>query len=250
MQAEQLVSDNLIAALSVRSDAMLTGSFLWPKVFSSLINANDAQESDLKQIIRFEENLLAEFKPTVNCIEDIYMPYLDEHCSPNPVGWFTEKSSEISGLSENPKVLFSIGATGASLESFAKAFEQIPNTVQLFGDEKIASHVERVERFSFEAKDFHSLDAIICRPGIGILTDAITYGVPVLMLFENDNAEMLHNALQAEKLGMGLAINLMQPELVPEMLERILEEKTAFNYAERARINGADDCANAILKNL
>ena len=75
-------------------------------------------------------------------------------------------------------------------------------------DQSLYAAVEHSDfkRFDFSDNSFQQLDWIICRPGMGILTDAVQYGIPVGALYETD-AEMQHNAQRIEHLQLGLNIS-------------------------------------------
>lgn len=249
MQTEVLVSDNLVCALAIREDTVLTGSFLWPDILR-VHASSDASAVDLCKLVAFEESLLKRIRPVINCIADIYMPYLEEFCEPNKLGWFCEEQLAVKPVNEFPNVLFTIGLTGTSLNKFKAAFKILPTCLNIYGDDKLAHTIEGTKQFSFKPEDFRKLDAIVCRPGIGILTDAISYGVPVLMLYDEGNIEMAHNALRAEHLGMGRAINLDHIERLAETLFELFADKQKYNYAQVAPINGADTCATFILNRL
>ena len=45
---------------------------------------------------------------------------------------------------------------------------------------------------------------MIARAGIGAITDAVTYSVPILAVGENENPELVFNAQKVESLGFGI----------------------------------------------
>ena len=73
----------------------------------------------------------------------------------------------------------------------------VKNWNKLF--KKINIFNERVRLFSFTDNDFIKLNAIVCRPGIGILTDCIKYNIPPIAIDDNTNLEISNNALKVER---------------------------------------------------
>ena len=66
---------------------------------------------------------------------------------------------------------------------------------------------ERVKEFSFKKESFYGIDLMICRPGVGSITDAVSFEIPMLVIDEPEDAEITFNSQQIKKIGFGVAVN-------------------------------------------
>src|SRR5690606_17177773 len=106
--------------------------------------------------------------------------------------WFCERDDHPStetNAGRNKNIL----VTGGGTSSLTKQLVQIALELQHREDARIfvdsllyASMHDKsaVEKFAFTADAFRALDWIVCRPGLGILTDAVKYKIAVCVLKE------------------------------------------------------------------
>ena len=85
---------------------------------------------------------------------------------------------------------------------------------------------KKVSLFDFSHQAYRSCKLVICRPGIGTLTDCVSYGIPILAHGENDNLEMIHNSSIVEHLEVGRDISSANPEDIAKLLNEILYSNT------------------------
>ncbi|HAA17525.1 MAG TPA: hypothetical protein DCP28_01645, partial [Cytophagales bacterium] len=103
---------------------------------------------------------------------------------------------------------------------------------EIWGPDRMVQPEDPFQPFDFSPTRWRTLDAVVCRPGIGTLSDAISHGVPVLALEEPENPEMWHNAQQVKALGMGEALSLDALNQLPEVLTKLLEPSAFEGYQE------------------
>ena len=124
--------------------------------------------------------------------------------------------------------------------------------IKLF--KKINIFNERVRLFSFTDNDFIKLNAIVCRPGIGILTDCIKYNIPPIAIDDNTNLEISNNALKVERQKIGISIkieknrnNLVVSSHILSFLNNNKEIDNIRNRIKKQKCNGSDFVANFLL---
>jgi UDP:flavonoid glycosyltransferase YjiC (YdhE family) len=64
----------------------------------------------------------------------------------------------------------------------------------------------KANNFSFLHEDFSLLRAVICRPGIGIISTCIQNKIPLLAIDDLSNDEISHNSYLIEEIGLGKRI--------------------------------------------
>ncbi len=82
------------------------------------------------------------------------------------------------------------------------------------------------KQFGFKDIDFLNVKAVFCRPGMGILNDCISYGIPIFAL-EDDNLELIHNANTIQKLHLG---HLIPKNVSLETINQLLKMETLLHY--------------------
>ncbi|HYG16771.1 MAG TPA: hypothetical protein VEC12_13525 [Bacteroidia bacterium] len=204
LSASQLViSDNYTAPLGLFAKVALMGSFLWHNILQN--TGNDGQ------VINFEKQVLDEAgKPPMICQAGMAMPAVLNQTQALPMPWFCERvEGQPEKTTNTGNILVTGGGTTLSdavlLECLAELIKKTGLTV--FTDSKLFNKSRDaglpLTKFSYTDEDFAALDMIVCRPGIGILTDAVKYKVPVMCMAESGNPEMDFNSLRVNELGIG-----------------------------------------------
>lgn len=198
-EPDRVVSDNLVGVLRERKDTILMGSFFWGDVLTG--------KPVIEEIARFENELLRQHTPEMIGVEDIAMPGVRERTRFTGLPWFCEPypaGLKDDALKSGRQVLVTGGGTnvlGTILEPLATELAA-DSRLQVFVDKKLGEANPALRQFSFASRDFQQLDWIICRPGAGILTEAVRYRIPLCTLAD-DNIEINHNAKCVERLGIG-----------------------------------------------
>ena len=106
--------------------------------------------------------------------------------------------------------------------------------------------------FGFNHIDFKKIDLIIGRPGIGTLTDCVTYSIPIFGVGEPDNLEIQHNLSKIESSSFGFNISLKN-ENINLLIEKI-QSDGSFQHFQKKLINkeknGLSEIANFITKKI
>ena len=102
-------------------------------------------------------------------------------------------------------------------------------------EKRIAKHLRA---FGFSAEDYASCSVVVCRPGVGTITECLAQATPMITIHEPGNKEMEHNSRILEQLGVGinvgpeLSCNRMQNAVV-ECLERSAEMQLRATTLDR-----------------
>lgn len=201
-----IISDNQIGPLIIGKRVVLMGSFLWPFLTLSEKNVK------LIEVQNHEKEMLKEISPECLCVKDMVMPDLSITKQIH-LPWFCDKHilRNKSYVKENEfNILLTGGGTEMLTNSLISIFIKL-NSIDyfnLFVDSNLYKSLKHIgldpQIFSFKEENFNKLDLIICRPGLGILTDVVKYNIPICALPEKNNKEIMHNFAKVESLGIGI----------------------------------------------
>lgn len=204
-QPERIVSDNLAGILNYYPAANLMGSFLWCDILPDVYPEHEG----IKRICKFEGELLTEKRPALLGVDDMVMKTARDKTTFVGLPWFCSKAPREPNISASPrKILIAGGGTGKASQTLLEIAVALcrEREFDIAVDRSLHIYSQRLLRmFDFAASSFSSLDCILCRPGMGILTDAVKYGVPICVVDDVD-PEMKHNAARVEALGIGIRI--------------------------------------------
>lgn len=239
-KSDLLVSDNLAGVLARRQDAILEGSFLWNNVMTDLPGRTD----ELNKIIEFENDLLQKATPEMICNEDFVMPAILEQTNYKKFAWTCEdlKIGEniISKRIDEIKIFLTGGGTGSIDNDFEQIISKLSGfkNVSIYTDNKLfnlySERYNNLIKFGFSDEEFSMLSFVICRPGIGILTDCVKYSLPVVPLAnlnEENNKEMKFNYNKLLELNLGITFNALLEFLSNTNLD--LYEQIFHSLSER-----------------
>jgi hypothetical protein len=224
--ADLVLSDNLAGVLELRPDTVLMGSFLW----SDVLEEAHPENARVSEFVDWERRLLADCRPPMLCVGALAMPGVVERTQAVPLPWMRTGAGRPDirrkgAPRSTPRVAVLIGATGAAdslaadiATSLLARGAEVSLPLELF--ERLAGRVG-AHLFRFEDADFLACDLALCRPGLGAIHDCLYYGLPMALTPEAFNAEMRHNGLRIESLGLGIYLHdLRDPG---EIAGRILE---------------------------
>jgi UDP-N-acetylglucosamine:LPS N-acetylglucosamine transferase len=211
----------------------LLGSFLWHDVAR-------IEDQERVEIIESEISLLKQIETSMICLEPMAMPGVLEQTNAITVPWMTLTQIDVS-LNDLKRIhiLFTGGGTGLINDKLAAvALElaaQNPNW-SIYLDAKLfnltrKSNNGQLNKFNFSQEEFALLDAIVCRPGVGILTDCAQYRIPVLAIGDEENQEIKHNTARVQEMGVGIGIDLIQqhPRITAETVMTLVNSKESLN---------------------
>jgi hypothetical protein len=251
--SELIISDNHVLPLSLFDRVLLMGSFLWH-------DATVPSTGEAKEIIAYERELLRSKPSSLICLGDMVMPSLANQVSLLKQGWFTQRSDLPKKGSNGLKVLVTGGGTeliNKQLLSLTLLLSEQHRHIEFFLDSKLYGSGKNLNSqfnlFSFSEDDFASLDFVICRPGIGILTDCVRYSIPAIVLNDGFNHEINHNAKRVNELGIGIGldINERNSSEVAEKIGSVIKDKefkeNCINQLRSREVNGAISASEVII---
>ncbi|HYE77273.1 MAG TPA: hypothetical protein VEI97_04730, partial [bacterium] len=210
--ADLVLSDNLGGVLSLRPDAVLMGSFLW----SDVLAAAHPDDPAVTAFVGRERSLLASHRPPMLCVGDMAMPGVLARSDAVPLPWMPQSPPlpPIPGRSDRGRRVAVLGGrTGVLDELLARVAtslseagldvavpEPVPQPAHRPAPE--VDREGRLQPFGFTAADFASSDVVVCRPGVGTVTDCVGQRVPMVVLHEAGNVELAHNAARLADMGV------------------------------------------------
>ena len=171
---DYVISDNIVGILKYRPDAIICGSFLWRDV------------------------LLHKFGP--NKISDLDSELIEKH---NPI-IITNKYAETGTIKEyNNKVQFGFGCNKIKYKE-NKIEEVLTLRPSL---DYLSSYTDFFKTLNIKTTDdFTKTEniALMCRPGLGIITHCIENNIPLIALYDKDDSiEIIELAKIVENLKIG-----------------------------------------------
>jgi len=200
---DKVWSDNILQVLEIRSDAKITGSFLWHEVFD-----NNKNEKGLNEFVQSQKRILKEYKPQMAGNEYFATPDVKLKTEFFPVGLY-----RYSGLLKEKTgkgVLIACGLGGEEEEiTRLTVLEIIKNNMRppqkLFVESRLlpSKYPEWIEEATFSAEMFHECAAVCIRPGMGTLSDALVNHSRVFAFSNKQSFEMVHNSEVLEEMNVG-----------------------------------------------
>jgi len=253
--ADLIVSDNLCGILEHHDRVILMSSFLW----MDLLQADDRFRCVSQEFVEREKQLLSSRHPKMLCVEDIVMPAVRNYTEAVPLPWFAESlMTDRADYTEEPTVVtiaVLLGRTGV-MDPWLKAFVSVAKEEGIVV--KLPSPYDKeynTESFSFSDDAFQAVDMVLCRPGIGVITDCIRNQTVMLTLFEDNNTEMEHNAkaiaevLQLESLGVDPCV-YKACEAVRNLSKDYIQLNRMQKRLRTRQLGGTQKAADYILKSL
>jgi len=247
INSDIVISDNVSSILKIRQDSILMGSFLWADVISKYKNTSEA----LKNYYESEMLLLKTYNPTMITLRDMAMPFVKENTNPFYTSWIADNKK--LGLAKKVKekiqnILIIGGGTGVVDSQILKIIKNLKQCkkYKIFSSKSVIGNnknISNVTNFDFNCSSFSDIDLLICRPGIGSLTDAVTYNIPVFGIAEEGNSEIQFNLNQIEELNFGFNIS-NDSENIIDLIESIQLNGKYLDFQEslkKANKNGLEE---------
>ena len=253
-KTDLMISDNCTSILKYRPDTILMGSFLWSEVFSVYAVNN----IEIQKCCNHELDLLIKHKPQMISLKDMSMPYVKNYTNVFYTDWLVTNRNLTLIKKRIRNILILGGGTGLVDEIILKMVNLLQSKFNVYSNEKIVnkSFTNKIiiNKFDFTADSFNNIDLIIARPGIGTLTDSVTYGIPIFGISESImvNKEIQFNLKKIENLKIGLDIS-SNPEDILNIILKIQENDQYFEFQNNLINRGIDGIAqtvNLIIKKL
>lgn len=197
-----VVSDNLFGVLEAHPNALIQGSFSWGEIVS--------MNPVYNQVAAFEKECQLKFKPSQICLNRMSTPLVRNFSRPLLTNWWCVKNQERNKVytGKIQKILITAGGTKSALNQMNDLVEKLSDMpdFELLADKRIhqLQPLNTVE-FNFSEEEFNTLDLIIARPGIGILTESVKYSIPLICYGEPENLEINLNSTTWSELNFGLS---------------------------------------------
>jgi len=207
LDSDLIVSDNYLAPLSSGIKCILMGSFLWHEVIKSY-------NEETRSIYENENKLIMDVKPKMIGLEYMAMNYIQTLTEFKKTNWFCEKKNNLDYNFKNNVLLTSGGTEHLDLVllEIVRKLSKLDKSKNFYLDsklyKKLNKKIENVFEFDFQESSFKMIDAIVCRPGIGILTDCISYNIPPIAIFNNSNIEIFKNAQKVHDKKLGFIFDV------------------------------------------
>jgi len=228
LNADIVISDNLVGALNIRSDTVLMGSFLWSDILEQAYHSRSA----IQKFVEWERGLLEKHNPQMLCLSDLAMPGVLKRTKAVPLPWMCNNYNDNNLIeSKKPIISIQIGFTSAmrSWAAFLISSLTSINDYEFFLPQYLMKYVpkensEYVKIFNYAENDDYSLcDVVICRPGVGTITACIGSNTPMILVYEEENTEMEHNAKCIQKLGLGYNIGFeLNENIIVQTISELL----------------------------
>lgn len=249
IEADFILSDNLVGVLEIRPDAVLSGSFLWHEVIDAYAQVNDA----CRQFVEREIYLLKKCVPKMICNADLATPAVLSLTDAVRVPWMIEETvpqasqDNLSKPSERTAILVHGGGT-RTLDDRVRMIAQIlrNNNYTVFTDLE-----DDLMCFDYQDSSWQQLGVVICRPGVGTATECVKWGIPIVLIHDSANVEAEFVATQLKKLKLAYdcayeSENLEILNLVAELLSVDKNNSFLKPFASLKK-TGINDAANFLV---
>jgi hypothetical protein len=241
--ADFVLSDNLAGTLSARSDAVMSGSFLWSDVLSSAY----PDDPNVTAFAGHERELMTAHTPPMLCVDDLAMPGIAAFTERIGLPWMCDRVGVPTKKSQ-PRIAVLGGATGsddALLRARIAALSGARDYALALPRNLLAAS-PRATLFEHTPAEYASLSAVVCRPGVGTITDCVSTGVPLVCVYDPNNAELSHNARCIESLGIGKNVGRGSTEDVERAVVELTDPAAASALEQSfksLRTGGAESAA-------
>jgi hypothetical protein len=200
--ADLVVSDNLVGVLSRRADAVLMGSFLWSDVLDEHPDVHGVARDAVMAFVDHERQLLARCSPPMLCTADVASDGVLARTSAVPLAWFDERSEQPDDAATRPLASQRVAVIGGGTGAQARPLEAIAARLRDAGWEILAHLPEPGEP---------GVAAVVCRPGLGTVTECVLRAFPMVLVRETWNPELAHTAAALVRLGVAVDLGSADP---------------------------------------
>jgi hypothetical protein len=195
-----VISDNLPEILSVRPDTILCGSFLWHRAIQGV-------DPIVYQKI---EHALQTHQPTMIASSFFVDQTLNTITNLQTIGMIiTDGTKNVFNQGKN--LLISCGKTGKNENEFRSLISKILNNYDrppfktIWVEPRLVPSPKPLwmKAASFDKNMYQDVMAVICRPGVGTITDSLWGGARIFCTIESGNTEMKDNANRLMQYGVG-----------------------------------------------
>ena len=247
INADFVMSDNLVGVLETRPDTVLSGSFLWHEVISAHAISNTA----CRKFVEREINLLQTHTPRMICNADLATPAVLSLTNPVLMPWMVEEFSEsqlatqvLHGSSQRSAILVHGGGT-RTLDSRVRVIAELLRTN---GHIVYTDLEDDPMCFDYQDSTWQKLGVVICRPGVGTATECVKWRIPIVLIHDQTNveAEFVATRLKELKVAHECEFTSSYSE-IPLLVADLLSPEKRISFLEPfalLKTNGIQDSAN------
>ena len=200
---EIVISDNIVKAISIRDNTILIANFFWHSVIE--LGSEDKKLLD---------NLLQKHKPTIIGHNLFSMSDVKGQKNFKPYGFRNETISDMRPKSGR-SILIASGASGRAINEFKQHANNIKEICRKFENiyldkylkESLGPYFSNYTLATFTQEMYNSIDMAIIRPGLGTLRELYLRQIPMHLIFENNNLEMIHLSEKVSLLGLNAKVS-------------------------------------------
>ena len=214
--ARLVISDNVLWPLTFNERSLLVANFIWldywKKRFKLDPLVSKRQTSSLENLIKRDQLIIDNYK--VNSIQYLPFGWLDSIKPINFIG-LPSKVSIGKSFGRSKEIWVVSGTTGLDILP-------VPENTH------IDYEFRTIETYNFGKKKDLPL-AVIGRPGIGSITDTLSYKIPFLPFFSTRDPELIHNTGILKELGLlslGFSIENFSKYFFPTLIDELAYAET------------------------
>lgn len=252
--ADLVISDNLTQVLTLRSDVVLSGSFLWSFVFHERYNKNIFY----KKFCIEEKKILKKYKPHMLLVKKIVMHNILKYIKPVSINWISDEYFLLKKkiFHKNINIAFFVGNTGSQekkIIAFIKKVLKYEKNCKLYlpyNLYKFFSKNKNCKIFLFKEYQYRNLSLAVCRPGLGTVQRLISRKIPMFVVNEKNNYEINNNCKKLIENKLAIKINLNNVDF---FLRKIKNTKNLVNLSKsynKEQTNGAYQAARWIVNKI
>lgn len=179
LRHDYIVSDNIVGVLKYRPDAIIIGSFFWKDVFLDKFGSNYISDLDSDMLSRFNPLLITNKYAETGTVKD-YKNKVQYGFGCKDLPYKQSRVEQV--LTLKPSLNY--------LNSYSNFFDKLKL--------KTTNDVNKISNI-----------ALMCRPGLGIITHCVENHIPLIALYdENDSVEIIELADRIQNLNIGFKQNV------------------------------------------
>ena len=219
-----VISDNFIEVIGLHRFIFILSSFIWQK---ERIGSVANEYNFLKYIDRLIKNNKTYFLTT-----SYFKPkYYNSIKNVVDVGLFGKTQNKKNSIER--KILISCGGACINFEPFYKIYNLLSNTI-IYKDSIIIEKslkekfkISNVEEFDYSPSSYQMIDVVICRPGVGTLSDALLAGIMPICLVGEENSEIINNSKILSDAGLAISYNTKE-NVTNDVLKMINDSRNMY----------------------
>ena len=242
-----VVSDNLPEVLSVRPDSILSGHFFWHHAID--VAASYREEMD---------TFISSRNPKLIASGFFAAPYLYKLCQVHEVGLYDgETSPQVSEAASGLLISAGTGASDPLKKAFSSFVHELPGNSP-FENIYIEPSLDPdalspwLQHANYTPAMYHDVGAVICRPGVGTLSDSLLCGARVFAVRDGTNMELEENIARIARAGLGEGHDHVEDayHAAVNYISDMNARTDQIRNTQEVNRNGAGEAADIVVKHI